>query len=176
MADTAAVVGADSDSHRAPLDRTFTSGLRPIPMVNPVDDGEARTGADIDGMDPSGSPVTIQMGNFEQPVLLAFLHIRCDGCEEYWRGFGDAERAWPRSVSPVVVTRGPEIVDPVEVGQAALGYGEVPVVMGDQAWTDYRVPTYPFFVVVDVPSRTILGETVGLGWNDVISMIRSVGL
>ena len=56
------------------------------------------------------------------------------------------------------------------------GYGEVPVVMGDQAWTDYRVPTYPFFVVVDVPSRTIIGETVGLGWDDVISMIRSVGL
>lgn len=176
MADTAAIVGADSASHRGPLDRTFMSGLRPIPMVKPGENGEARTGADIGGVDPSGSPVKIQMGQFGQPVLLAFLHIRCDGCEEYWRGFRSTERAWPRSVSPVVVTRGPECVDPVEVGHAALGYGEVPVVMGDQAWTDYRVPTYPFFVVVDVPSRTIVGETVGLGWDDVISMIRSAGL
>ena len=48
--------------------------------------------------------------------------------------------------------------------------------MGDQPWIDYRVPTYPFFVAVDVPSRTIIGETVGLGWNDVISMVRSAGL
>ncbi len=176
MADTAATVGADSARHRGPLDGTFMSGLRPIPMVRPGEDGEARTGADIAGVDPSGSPVKIQMGNFEQPVLLAFLHIRCDGCEEYWRGFRDTERAWPRSVSPVVVTRGPESVDPVEVGHAALGYGDVPVVMGDQAWTDYRVPTYPFFVVVEVTSRTIVGETVGLGLDDVMSMIRSAGL
>jgi hypothetical protein len=170
------MAGTDAGSHRAPLDSTFVSGLRPIPMVKPGEDGEARTGADIAGVDPSGSPVKIQMGNFDRPVLLAFLHVRCDGCEEYWRAFRDTQRAWPPSVSPVVVTRGPETVDPVEVGRAALGSGDVPVVMGDQAWTDYRVPTYPFFVVVDVPSRSIVGETVGLGWDDVISMIRSAGL
>lgn len=176
VADSTARVAADSGSHGPPVDGAFMSGLRPIPMVKPGENGEARPGVDISGVDPSGSPVRIQIGQFDRSVLLAFLHIRCDGCEEYWRGFRDAERAWPRSVSPVVVTRGPETVDPVEVGRAALGYGQVPVVMGDEAWTDYRVPTYPFFVVVDVTSRTIIGETVGLGWDDVISMIRSAGL
>jgi hypothetical protein len=33
------------------------------------------------------------------------------------------------------------------------------------------VTGYPFFVLVDAPNRTVVGETVGFGWSDVISMI-----
>jgi hypothetical protein len=145
-------------------------------MVMPGGHGEVRGACDLAGVNPLGGPVKIQLGQFNQPVLLAFLHIQCDGCGEFWRGFGAIERAWPHSVSPVVVTRGPENVDPIEVGRLALGFGEVPVVMGDQPWTDYRVPTYPFFVAVDASTRTIIGETVGLGWDDVFAMVRSAGL
>jgi hypothetical protein len=78
-------------------------------------------------------------------------------------------------VSPAIVTRGPDSVAPSEVEEAGAGVVDVPVVMSDQAWVDYRVMGYPFFVLVDVGSRTVVGETVGFGWSDVVSMIRSAG-
>ena len=105
-------------------------------------------------------------------MLLAFLHIDCDGCHEFWRGLRDDRCELPASVSAVVVTKGPGTVSPGEVGQAALGIGRIPVVMSDDAWTGYRVMGYPFFVLVEPSTRTIVGETVGFGWPDVVSMIR----
>ena len=47
--------------------------------------------------------------------------------------------------------------------------------MGDETWADYRVTSYPFFVLVDPVTATVVGETVGFGWSDVISMISSSG-
>jgi len=47
------------------------------------------------------------------------------------------------------------------------------VIMSEEAWTEYRVLGYPFFVLVDPSTRTVLGETVGFGWSDVVSMIRA---
>ena len=52
---------------------------------------------------------------------------------------------------------------------------QTPVVMSDDAWSDYRVLGYPFFVLVEPATLTVVGETVGFGWSDVVSMIRSAG-
>jgi hypothetical protein len=58
--------------------------------------------------------------------------------------------------------------------EAASGrLGSVPVVMTDAAWSDYRVTGYPFLVLVDPETRTVIGETVGFGWSDVHAMIRA---
>jgi hypothetical protein len=76
-------------------------------------------------------------------------------------------------VSTVVVTKGPATTEPAAVEQVAAGITRVPVIMSDEAWTDYRVTGYPFFVLVDAPARTVVGETVGFGWPDVISMVRT---
>jgi hypothetical protein len=78
-------------------------------------------------------------------------------------------------VSPVVVTKGPATTAPAAVEEAADGITRVPVIMSDDAWGDYRVSGYPFFVLVDAPARVVVGETVGFGWSDVISMIRAAG-
>jgi hypothetical protein len=78
-------------------------------------------------------------------------------------------------VLPAIVTRGPESVDLEEVQRAAAGVQEVAVIMSDQAWIDYQVLGYPFFVLVDPESHIVVGETVGFGWADVISMIRASG-
>ena len=53
----------------------------------------------------------------------------------------------------------------------ASGAGGAPVVMSDQAWSDYRVTGYPFFVLVEAGTRTVIGETVGFGWSDITSMV-----
>ena len=80
----------------------------------------------------------------------------------------------PADVSVVVVTKGPGSVDPAEVERAALGVDRVPVVMSDQAWDDYRVLGYPFFVLIDSRDGKVIGETVGFGWSDVASMVEAV--
>jgi len=110
------------------------------------------------------------------PVLLCFLHIRCDGCDEFWSGLGEgraSEELGP--VSVVAVTKGASSVDREEVARAAAGSTGVPVVMSDDAWAHYRVTGYPFFVLVDPVTSTVVGETVGFGWPDVRSMVRAAG-
>ena len=153
-------------------DPAFVAGLRPIPSGARTA-GDAVPAPDFTGTSPSGRPVRVVVGEYIEPLLLAFLHVDCDGCHEFWQGLRDDRCELPASVSAVVVTKGPETVPPGEVGQAALGIGRIPVVMSDDAWTGYRVMGYPFFVLVEPSTRTIVGETVGFGWPDVVSMIRS---
>jgi hypothetical protein len=152
-------------------DPAFRAGLRPIPS-GPVESFRQQPAADIAGVRPSGANVEVVISAIGEPILLCFLHVRCDGCEEFWRGLQDATTSeLLADVSVVVVTKGPASVDPAEIERAAIGVDSVPVVMSDQAWDDYRVLGYPFFVLVDPQDGTVIGETVGLGWSDVVSMV-----
>jgi len=169
---TAPVNGTDPTAQSPLSDPGFMAGLRPIPSGS-TEDGHLYPVVDIAGTDPSGRPVRIAIDAFAQPLLLAFLHINCHGCHEFWQGFGDDRSELPVSVSAVVVTKGPETVSPGDVVRAAVGIGRVPIVMSDEAWTDYRVMGYPFFVLIEPAARAVIGETVGFGWADVVSMIRS---
>ena len=84
------------------------------------------------------------------PTLLCFLHVRCDGCDEFWRGLRDDESpGLPARGGGGGGDQGTRSVEPAEVERAARGVTRVPVVMSDQAWEDYRVTGYPFFVLVD---------------------------
>lgn len=152
-------------------DPAFRAGLRPIPS-GPVEASGRRPAPAITGVDPAGDPVEVDVPGAGAPILLCFLHVRCDGCDEFWRGLRDVGPAGhPLGVDPVVVTRGPGSVDLAEVGRVAQGISLAPVVMSDRAWEDYRVTGYPFFVLVD--DGSITGETVGFGWEDVRSMIAA---
>jgi len=128
------------------------------------------------GEDPAGGPIEVRLGSQAAPVLLCFLHIGCDGCEEFWTGLGRGRVPdRPEPLTVVAVTKGAGSVDRDGVARAAAGATGVPVVMSDGAWADYRVTGYPFFVLVDPSTRTVVGETVGFGWTDVHSMIRAAG-
>ncbi len=156
-------------------DPAYLAGLRPIPS-GPPGGQSAWAASDIVGVGPTGARIEARLGEFEGLVLLAFLTARCDGCEEFWRGLRDAAVIdLPGSVSPVIVTKGPVNLAPAAVEDVAYGITRVPVIMSDEAWADYRVTGYPFFVLVDAPARRIAGETVGFGWSDVESMIRAAG-
>jgi hypothetical protein len=154
-------------------DPGFVAGLRPIPAgpaVAPV----PWSASDIVGEDLEGHPTDVRLHALAGPLLLCFLQTQCDGCDEFWQGLGappDAE--WPDGLSVVAVTKGPGTVDRSEVVRVAAAAGQVPVVMSDQAWADYRVTGYPFFVLVDASAGTVVGETVGFGWSDVHAMIRA---
>jgi hypothetical protein len=81
----------------------------------------------------------------------------------------------PDSVEAVIVTKGPSDVAADEVGVLSTGITRVPVVMSNQAWSDYRVLGYPFFALVDRVGGVIVGETTAFGWSDVAAMIATVG-
>ena len=167
---------AATDPVRSPLsDPGFVAGLRPIPS-GPIGEAERRPAFDIVGVSPDGAPVEVRIGAFTRPLLVVFLHTRCDGCSEFWSGLADdAAGEVPGSVDAVIVTRGPGTVDADEVGSLSAAITQVPVVMSDEAWSAYRVLGYPFFVLVDPVTGTVVGETVGFGWSDVSSMVRASG-
>jgi hypothetical protein len=160
-------------SPEGPLtDPAFVAGLRPIPST-PPGAGAPWPAADIVGVSPAGASVGALMGGSDGLVLLAFLATRCEGCEEFWRGLRDgADVDLPGSVTVVAVTRGPGTISPADLDEVATGIDGA-VIMSDAAWTDYRVSGYPFFVLVEVRSRRVVGETVGFGWPDVASMVRA---
>ena len=169
------IVPQEDRPHGPLSDPGWMAGLRSVPSRK-VEPSEGRTAHDVTGTSPAGLPVEFRIHHLDRPALLAFLSTHCDGCDEYWSGFGHTDGGpWLHSVSPAIVTRGPESIDPSAVQEAAAGVLEVPVIMSDQAWIDYQVLGYPFFVLIDPESRTVLGETVGFGWADVIAMIRSFG-
>jgi hypothetical protein len=154
-------------------DPAFVAGLRPIPSGSATGQ-PSWPASDLKGTRPDGSSIEIRIADAGHPILLVFLNTRCDGCDEFWRGLGSPDgTALPGSVSAVVVTRGPAVLSAAEVEAASGGLGSVPVVMTDAAWSDYRVTGYPFLVLVDPGTRTVIGETVGFGWSDVHAMIRA---
>ena len=174
--------GVAEGSPGSPLaDPEFVAGLRPIPTASP-DRAAPWPAADLAGVTPVGDPIEVRIdgrGALSAPMprrwLLAFLHTDCVGCDEFWRGFRDPDGiGLPAGVSSVVVTKGPESSVVADVARSASGIDQVQVVMSDQAWADYRVLGYPFFVLVDVASRAVVGETVGFGWGDVVGMVASV--
>jgi hypothetical protein len=156
-------------------DPEFLAGLRPIP-TGPRGAPQSWPAADLLGEDPGGHPVAVRIGEHARPLLLCFLQTRCDGCHEFWLGLADPPgEDWPDGLSLVAVTRGPGTVDRSEVARlaAGAGAGAVSVVMSDQAWDDYRITGYPFFVLVDPSPGTVVGETVGFGWSDVRAMVHA---
>ncbi len=161
-------------------DPQFVEGLRPIPAgVGSVADQPSAglPASDLVGVNPAGEAAEIAIGRFRGRILLAFLATKCDGCDVFWTGLGGTGRPeeleqsrLPTDVTPVIVTKGPATVSTEEVARLAAPDGSR-VVMSDEAWVDYRVLGYPFFVLVDGPTRTVVAETVGFGWDDLVELV-----
>lgn len=157
------------DPRPNPLDDPeFTSGLRTVPSGS----GTLPTwrASDLSGSAPDGSPVSIRFDAAERPVLLVFLSTRCDGCDLFWNGLGAGT---PEGVDAIVVTKSAPGVPAEEVARLAAAI-DAPVLMSDGAWSDFRVTSYPFLVLVEPHTRRIIGESVGFGWSDVQTLVGSL--
>jgi hypothetical protein len=154
-------------------DPDFAAGLRPIPS-GAAGAPSPWPAVDVLGVGPHGRPVEVLLDECDGYVLLAFLTTRCPGCAEFWREMvADGPSGLPAGVARVIVTRGPGTASPDEVSGLVAGGVGAPVVMSDQTWADYRVHGYPFFVLVEVGPRAVIGETVGFGWSDITSMVAN---
>jgi hypothetical protein len=127
-------------------------------VAAPRTDGERRGAADITGVSPRGSAVSIAVDGDERVTLLAFLSSGCTTCGDFWRAWREEE---PLQLSGlgrprvVIVTKGPENEHPNAV--STLAPSSVATVMSNAAWADYGVPASPYFVLVD-GGRGIVGE------------------
>ena len=149
-------------------DPDFVAGLRTVPS-GVGDSPVAWSATDVSGVGPDGVPAHVDLGSTVRPVLLVFLSTNCDGCDLFWTGVREEP---PSGVDVVIVTKGPGNAAADEVAVSAAGVS-APVVMSDSSWTDFRVTSYPFLILVDAGTRRILGESVGFGWSDVAALVAA---
>jgi len=155
-------------------DPEFVAGLRTVPSTA---SGEHVTwsASDLSGTRPDGSTVEIGLDSLDRATLLVFLTTRCDGCETFWRGLADRSDPLLETLVTIVAVKASDAADIDEVRALAEPLTATEVVLGDRAWSDYRVTGYPFLVLVDPSTRTVLAETVGFGWSDVAATV-AIGL
>jgi hypothetical protein len=121
--------------------------------------------APLAGETPGGDVVALAFdGASSAPTLLAFLTSGCTTCMGFWETLG--EPRLPAGVQTVIVAHGSDRERPARL--RSLAPRGVPVVMSSQAWTDYRVPGAPYFVLVD---GVVRGEGIATTWPAVASLV-----
>jgi len=139
-----------------PPSAEFLRRLRPIPTYR---DHPATSPVDIEGVDPTGAPVHVQIVGRAEPVLLLFLSAACLGCHDLWDGTEELRGSIPEGVRIVIVAKGPDQEDAGAI--IALAPPGTQTVMSSQAYRDYRVGGPPFLVVVT--GHEVVTEAVAWG-------------
>jgi len=139
----------------------------PEPRTSAVTEGH-----DVSGVTPSGNAKAIGVVGAEHSTLLAFLSSGCGTCGDFWRAFsvGEADSLPGRDTRLVVVTKGPDEESVSAVRELAAG--ATVTVMSSDAFEDYGVPVSPYFILVDGPSGSIVGEGAAGNWSQVANLLR----
>ncbi|HEY4946867.1 MAG TPA: hypothetical protein VII19_03140 [Acidimicrobiales bacterium] len=175
--DLGAGVGEPAGSHDHDHGSSPVSGSPgavgvPLTMGPPLPGERSSTSAPtIAGVTPSGDALAVSPTGSDRLTLLAFLSSGCASCVGFWKDLHRPdELGLPPHTRLVVITKGPEMEIPGEVGaQAPPG---IPVVMSTEAWGDYEVPGSPFFVLVDGSSGRRIGEGVANRFGQVAELVR----
>jgi hypothetical protein len=131
---------------------------RVAPGVAPPGDAMDVVPADISGVDPRGDAVHVGVAGEGRLTLLAFLSSGCTTCAGFWEAFHEGRAlvldggARPRVV---VVTKGPEHEHVNVIASRPPVNGTI--VMSSDAWSEYRVPASPYFVLID-GTHGVIGE------------------
>jgi hypothetical protein len=158
-------LGADLDPDSAAREarRTPPRGAR-------VAERKDAHAVDIAGETPDGDAVSIGVVGVEHATLVAFLTSGCSTCGQFWQAFGDVESLdVPGHARLVVVTNSGANESVSEVRK--LASPGLTVTMSNEAWKAYAVPVAPYFVYVDGPSGTVVGEGAATTWEHVVSLL-----
>ena len=127
--------------------------------------------SDLDGAGLRDDAMHVSVVGARRRTLLAFLSSGCSTCQRFWEAFADPlGLGLSDGTRLVVVTK-----DGREESISALrrlAPPDVPVVMSSAAWTDYRVPGSPYFVLVDGPEGRVHGEGTGANGDQVKNLLR----
>jgi len=131
----------------------------------------ATPAADIVGTTPAGTSMKVGIVNTDHSTLLAFLSTGCITCRNFWEAFADPDLALPgRDTRLVIVTKGLEQESESQLRKFTPTH--VPTVASNDAWDRYEVPVSPYFILVDGPSGTTLGEGAAGSWRQVSSLLE----
>jgi hypothetical protein len=157
-----------ADGSTRPIALTTAPAGGPLTMGPPLPAERGQEAHDVAGVTPDGGALSVTAGR--GLTLFAFLTSGCGSCAAFWSALaaGDAARLLP-GIRVVVVTKGPELESPGEVGNRPV---PVPVIMSSAAWDDYEVPGSPFFVLVDGERGRRIGEGVANRFEQVADLVR----
>jgi hypothetical protein len=123
---------------------------------------------DIVGETLVGDAVKLAFGPGSPRTLLAFLSSGCVACGPLWDGLRDGVRT-PAGARLVVLTKGPDSERVARLRALAPEHAEV--VMSTAAWQDFSVPATPHFVLVDGPTRHLLGRGSATSWEQIGTLL-----
>ena len=126
---------------------------------------------DIAGTTLDGGGVQFGMRRRSEPTLLAFLSSGCLVCERFWHDLQPERRPTiPGGARLIIVTKDSSHESPSRLRE--LAPPDVPLAMSSAAWSDYSVPTSPYFIHVDGHNGEVAGEGAASSWAQVASLLR----
>ena len=149
--------------------RSGTS-FKPIDGV-PAPRGTETPAVDIGGDTPHGDVAAVSVCGVTHSTLLAFLSTGCTTCHTFWEATaGDPGIVPGTETRIVIITKGAEAESPKEV--AHMAPPGVTTLMSTDAWDDYDVPLSPYFILVDGPSSSVVGEGAAASWEQVRAILE----
>jgi hypothetical protein len=140
-------------------------GDAPRAAAAPPRDDEAAP--DVAGVTLAGDAAKLALGAPGAPdTLLAFLSTGCETCKGFFSTFAEGAPL-PHDIRLVVVTKDTSRESPSRLRELA---GDLPLVMSSAAWSDYRVPGSPYFVLAR--GGRIAGEGSASEWAQLASLLR----
>lgn len=136
----------------------------------PRGEGASDAVADLVGVDPWGDPISVAVAGAAHRTLLVFLSSGCLTCQGFWEAFADPATLGLRpDVRPVIVVKDAAQESIARIQE--LAPAAVPVVSTNVAWEAYSIPVAPYFVLVDGPTESVLGEGAAATWEQVRNLL-----
>ena len=161
--------GADTEHHQqSDISLTEKPPLTQEGVATPRPD--ATPAHDIVGTTAEGDARTVGVIGSNQTTLLAFLSTGCMSCKGFWDAFTDPELVLPgRDTRLVIVTKGLDNESPSAIRKLAPNH--VTMIASSSAWEDYDVTLSPYFILVDGPSGSTLGEGAAATWGQIDNLL-----
>jgi hypothetical protein len=145
--------------------------LRPRSVRPDASTGSLGPAHDVGGAGLHDDAVIVPVVGVQHRTLLAFLSSGCLTCRTFWQALDDpaAVDVVGDDVRVVIVAKDASEESLAELRN--LAPRDVPVVLASDVWRAYEVPGSPYFVMVDGPSRRVLGEGTGVSWEQVCTLM-----
>lgn len=158
-----------NEDELAETDHAHGADFQTQPGV-PRPQGVEGSAYDVVGTTPAGGAARAAVVSTRNSTLLAFLSSGCLTCRDFWDAFAGDPELPGTDTRLVVVTQGPDSESPAKV--AELAPPNVTVLMSSEAWTDYGVPVSPYFLLIDGPSGSVIGEGAASTWDSVLGLLH----
>ena len=132
---------------------------------------DATPAHDIVGTTAEGDSRGVGIVGSAQTTLLAFLSTGCLSCKGFWDAFNDPDLVLPGTDTRlVIVTKGLDNESPSAI--RSLAPPHVTTIASSTAWDDYDVTLSPYFILVDGPTGSNLGEGAAATWGQIENLLN----